>query len=165
MSKPRITMIAAVANNGVIGCNNQLPWSLPLDMAFFKQTTLGKPIVMGRHNYASIGRALPGRRNIVLSRLLDLVIPEVEVMHSPEQVLEVLAESEEIMIIGGADVYEAFLSQADRLLITWVDTTAVGDVFFPEVDFTQWQVKQLHRYPVDDRHAWAMRICEYTRPE
>ncbi|MBN56486.1 MAG: dihydrofolate reductase [Thalassolituus sp.] len=138
-------MIVAVAENGVIGRNNSLPWYLPNDLKYFKQTTMGKPVIMGRKTYESIGKPLPGRTNIVITRQADYQPEGVKVVNSVEAAKE-LAESvclidgqDEAMIMGGAEIYALSLPYTDRLYLTEVHADVQGDAFFPEYDKSRWQ--------------------------
>ena len=138
-------MIVAVAENGVIGRNNALPWYLPNDLKYFKQTTMGKPVIMGEKTYESIGKPLPGRTNIVITRQADYQPEGVKVVNSVEAARE-LAESvclidgqEEAMIMGGAEIYTLALPHTDRLYLTEVHADVEGDAFFPEYDKSLWQ--------------------------
>ncbi|QSR33605.1 dihydrofolate reductase [Marinobacterium iners] len=143
----RLAMIAAQSQNRVIGNNNKLPWYLPEDLKYFKRVTLGKPIIMGRKTFESIGRPLPGRTNIVITRNPDWTHDGagVRVVHSLQQAIE-LAESlalvngfEESLVIGGAEIYALALPQADRLYLTQVHAEVQGDAHFPPLDPAQWQ--------------------------
>ncbi|MGD9858942.1 MAG: dihydrofolate reductase [Marinobacterium sp.] len=143
----RLAMIAAQSQNRVIGNNNKLPWYLPEDLKYFKRVTLGKPIIMGRKTFESIGRPLPGRTNIIITRNPDWTHDGagVRVVHSLQQAIE-LAESlalvngfEESLVIGGAEIYELALPQADRLYLTQVHAEVQGDAHFPPLDPSQWQ--------------------------
>lgn len=128
----RISMIAAMAQQRVIGLNNQMPWHLPADLQHFKKVTLGKPVVMGRKTFESIGRPLPGRRNIVISRQPPPADSPVEWVSSIEQALALLAEQPEVMIIGGAEIYRQCLPLAQRLYLTEIALETAGDAFFPD---------------------------------
>jgi len=138
------SLIVAVADNGVIGCNNQLPWRISADLKYFKQVTLGKPIIMGRLTYESIGKPLPGRTNIVMTRDTVWQADGVERASDLNQALAIakkIADDsglEEVMIIGGATIYREALPQADRLYLTRVHTEVDGDAFFPELDLSEW---------------------------
>ena len=127
-----ISMIVAMAHDRVIGLDNKMPWHLPADLQHFKKTTLGKPVIMGRKTYDSIGRALPGRLNIVVSRDSSLNIAGVTCVTSVEQALAAAEGVEEVMIIGGATIYEHFLSVANRLYLTFIDLETKGDTRFPD---------------------------------
>ena len=141
----KLSMIVAVAENGGIGRNNSLPWYLPNDLKYFKQTTMGKPVIMGRKTYESIGKPLPGRTNIVITRQADYQPEGVKVVNSVEAAKE-LAESvclidgqDEAMIMGGAEIYALSLPYTDRLYLTEVHADVQGDAFFPEYDKSRWQ--------------------------
>lgn len=140
-------MIAAMAKHRVIGKDQKMPWHLPADLAFFKKTTLGSPIVMGRKTYESIGRPLPERLNIIVTRNANLKIAGCEVVTSLDQAMTVAHKksnhSEELFITGGAHLYTSFLAQADRLYLTLIDATLEGDTYFP--DYTQYQWHQRER--------------------
>ncbi len=127
-----ISMIAAMANNRVIGKDNQMPWHLPADFAWFKRSTMGKPVVMGRKTYDSIGRPLPGRLNVVISRDESLEIEGVTTVTSIEKALDLVSDVEEVMIIGGGSIYESCLPKADKLYLTYIDFDVDGDTQFPD---------------------------------
>mgnify|MGYP000569037177 CR=1 FL=1 len=139
-----IALIVAAAANGVIGRDNQMPWSLPADLQYFKKVTMGKPIVMGRKTFESIGRPLPGRANIVITRQADWHAEGVEVASSVEAALQ-LAELraaegvEELMVIGGAEIYRTALPLAERLYLTEIKASIEGDAYFPEIDPANWR--------------------------
>ncbi len=142
MPKPIITLIAAVSENNVIGNHNDLPWYIPEDLKRFRALTDGKTIVMGKKTFDSIiarrGSPLPNRKNIVISRQRDLVLPEgVILIHDIQEALEL--PDEEIMIIGGGQIYKQFMPLADKLLLTHVKQTLEGDVTFPEINWSQWK--------------------------
>ncbi len=148
----KISMIAAMAHQRVIGKDNKMPWHLPADLAFFKKTTIGSPILMGRKTYDSIGRPLPKRLNIVISRNPNLKIAGCEVVHSLAQALKLANEksvnSKELFITGGSHLYASFLPQADRLYLTLIDAQLEGDTFFPDYSQYQWQqVKRIDHQP------------------
>ena len=134
-----VTLIAAVGRNGVIGADNDMPWHLPEDFAFFKRTTMGHPMVMGRKTFDSIGRVLPGRRTIVVTRQTDWSHSEVETAHSLSEALSLAGPADEVFVCGGGQVYAEAMPWARRLLITEVDQSPEGDVRFPEIDPAQWQ--------------------------
>ena len=134
-----ISMIAAVGKNGAIGCGGALPWHIPEDLKYFKAVTLGKPVVMGRKTFDSIGRPLPNRRNIVVTRDPAWRAEGVEVAQNLEDALACLKRCPEVMVIGGGTIYEALLGVADRLYVTDVDQTVPGaDAFFPSIDPNDW---------------------------
>jgi dihydrofolate reductase len=148
-----ISIIAAMADNGVIGIENRLPWNLPADMKWFRKQTMGKPVLMGRKTFESIGKPLPNRRNIVVTRDTSLVIEGCDVVGSVDEALHVCASEAEVMIIGGASFYEQMLPRADRLYLTLVHAELEGDAWFPEINFSQW--KELERIDQDADEANA----------
>jgi dihydrofolate reductase len=136
----KISMIAAMANNRVIGADNAMPWHLPADLKHFKKITLGKPIIMGRKTYASIGKALPGRLNIVVSSDINFTLADATVVHGCQQAIDVAAqycsqqkiEIPEVMIIGGGTIYKHFLAYCHRLYLTLIELHVDGDTYFPD---------------------------------
>lgn len=134
-----LSLIAAMATDRVIGMDNQMLWHLPADFAWFKQQTLGKPIVMGRKTYESIGRPLPGRKNIVISRQAQPADEQVTWVRSIEEALAATGDVEEIMVIGGGNLYSQLLPYADRLYLTHVDAELEGDTQFPEYNVEEWE--------------------------
>ena len=134
----KIAMIAAMANNRVIGKDNQMPWHLPEDLRHFKAMTLGKPVVMGRKTYESIGRPLPGRHNIVISRQADLIIDGVTTVTSFDDAKLAAGDCEELVIMGGGQLYEMLLPQADILYLTEIALDVEGDTYFPEWNDGSW---------------------------
>jgi len=164
MSQPIISLIAAVDRNLAIGRDNAMPWHLPDDFKYFKQQTLGKPIVMGRKTFESIGsRPLPGRPNYVLSRQSGLQLPGVEVFSEVEALLQALQAVEEIMIIGGEQIYRQFLPLAHRLYLTEVDAEIEADAYFPAWDKAQWQETHRQPHPKDDKHVFDFDFVQYQR--
>jgi len=149
-----ISIIVIMSRNGVIGVNNQLPWHLPKDLKWFKTNTLGKPIAMGRKTYESVGKPLPGRENIVITRDLNFTAPGCTVMHSLEAVLEYTKDVEELMIVGGAQIYEQALPLTQRLYLTRVQAEIAGDRYFPSWDPQQWQQIMVEHHYADDKHAY-----------
>lgn len=132
-------LIAAVASNGVIGAQGQLPWRLPEDLRFFKQQTMGRPVIMGRRTWESIGRPLPGRQNIVVTHSKDVRAEGATVVGSLAAALAACAGAEEVFVIGGAELYRAALPMADRLVLTEIHREFDGDVRFPEFDRGDWR--------------------------
>ncbi|MET2852436.1 type 3 dihydrofolate reductase [Vibrio owensii] len=152
-----ISMIAAMADNRIIGKDNQMPWHLPADFAWFKRCTMGKPVVMGRKTYESIGRPLPGRLNIVISRDASLSIEGVTTVTSIEQALEVAGEVEEVMIIGGGAIYAACLPMANKLYVTHIEAEIDGDTQFPDWG-TEFKETYSEAYQADEKNAYSMRF-------
>ena len=138
--KKRLSLIVAMTPERVIGRDGDLPWHLSADLKHFKATTMGKPVVMGRKTYESIGRPLPGRHNIVITRSQDFAADGLTIVHSLDDALLAAGDAPEIMIIGGAQLYETALPMSDRLYLTQISTKIAGDTFFPEMDWTQWRL-------------------------
>lgn len=146
-------MIAAMADDRIIGLDNKMPWHLPADLQFFKSVTVGKPVIMGRKTYQSIGRPLPGRKNIVLTRDINLHIEGVQCVQTLDQAKQVVGEVDEVMIIGGATIYEQYLAQADRLYLTFIDLKTEGDTQFPDfMAMSEWHEVQRIAHLKDDKN-------------
>lgn len=151
-----ISMIAAMANNRIIGEDNQMPWHLPADLQHFKRVTMDKPVVMGRKTFESIGRPLPGRRNVVITRNASYEADGIEVVTSPEAALSLLEGVEEVMIIGGGNIYSQFLASAQRLYLTFIDLDVAGDTQFPDYQAnTDWDVITSESYKPDERNKYG----------
>ena len=160
---PKLTIIAAMAENRCIGCNNTLPWRLKADMQFFRANTTGHTIIMGRHTWDSLGRPLPGRRNIVLSRQLTLNSQDAEVFSSLHEALKTCAEQEKLFIIGGAQIYTQTIPFADELLLSEVRATVPGDAFFPPIDHTIFEEVSREPHPADAENEFAFDFVRYIR--
>lgn len=151
----KCSLIVAMAKNQTIGINNTLPWHLPNDLKYFKQVTMSKPIIMGRKTYESIGRPLPGRTNIVITRQPDYQSDGIVVVNSLQQALDKAEDisfvhgHEEVMVIGGAEIYQQALLKADRLYITHVHENIEGDAFFPELNWNDWQEFKRENHAAD----------------
>jgi dihydrofolate reductase len=158
-----VSLIVAMAQNGVIGRDNALPWRLPEDLRRFKAATLGKPILMGRKTFQSIGRALPGRLNLVLTRDRDWSAPGAVVVHSMEAALSAAAGAEELVVIGGAEIYRLVMPFARRIYLTHVHADVPGDTYFPAFDPTQWVDVASDRHPADERHAYPVTFITLER--
>jgi dihydrofolate reductase len=160
------SLIVARARNGTIGKGNAMPWHLPADLAHFKRTTLGCPVIMGRRTWESLGRALPGRRNIVVSRTPGFLAPGAEVAASLADAWRLAEGAREAFVIGGAQLYAQALPEADRIYLTDVEGEVEGDTFFPEPDPADWRASLLGEHPADERHGFALkfRLLERRRP-
>lgn len=160
-----LSIIVAMANNHAIGKDNQLLWHLPEDLKYFKRITMGKPIVMGRKTFESIGRPLPGRLNIVITRQKDWQHEGVKVVHTIDDALQVAeAKSlidgvDEMMVIGGAEIYKTALPNADRLYLTRVDAEIDGDAFFPEVDEATWVEVDRESFSASGHNPYDYAFC------
>ena len=159
-----VSLIVAVDEEGGMGLNNRLPWHLPADLAHFKTVTLGKPVIMGRKTYESIGRPLPGRLNIVLSRKSS-EIPCVTVVSSLDEALRLTEDTPEVMVIGGAEIFELAFEQATKLYLTQVYHVCNADVFFPEFDETLWELQDSELRPADAKNKYDMRFCCYVKAD
>lgn len=168
---PKTALIAAVARNNVIGADQSIPWHIPSDFAWFKARTMGKPMVMGRKQFETFSRPLPGRPHIVVTRRPDYAAAGVSIVHDLETGLElarnlaIAAGQDEIMVIGGGDIYAQAIEQADRLYISHVDLEPAGDVCFPPIDPTLWAVVDTPDVPVSDKDSarYAIKIYERLR--
>ncbi len=149
-----LTFIVAIAENNVIGKDNKLIWHLPADLKFFKQTTLGHPIVMGRKTFESIGKPLPGRRNIVLTRNKDYSHEGVEVYYTPEDLLKNLPRNEEVFVIGGAEIFKILFPYAEKMVITRVHENFEGDIYFPELNYSKWQKTWFEKHSRDEKNPY-----------
>ncbi|MEK7863900.1 MAG: dihydrofolate reductase [Chloroflexota bacterium] len=159
----RIALVVARDRGGVIGKGGGLPWRLPDDMKHVRETTVGKPLIMGRRTYESIGRPLPDRTNIVLTRDPSFRADGVLVAATPEQALSLAADAPETIVFGGADVFRRFLPLADRIYLTEVDANVDGDTFFPSLDMTEWREIERIEHPADDRHRYSFRFITLER--
>ncbi|WP_441003074.1 type 3 dihydrofolate reductase [Pseudocolwellia agarivorans] len=158
-----LSMVVATANNRVIGKDNDMPWHLPADLAYFKKTTLGKPVIMGRKTYESIGRPLPGRQNIVISRDINYKAEGVETVTSVDAALALVSEVEEVMVIGGGAIYQHCLPAADRLYITHIEAEIEGDTQFPFYDTNIWKKVSSSIRLADENNAYNLEFCVYEK--
>ncbi len=161
----KVSVIAALDRNRGIGRDNELPWHLPDDLKHFKALTLGKPVLMGRKTAQSLGRALPGRTNLVMSRQGTAPFAGMQVVESLAQAVAVAATegANELCVIGGGEIYALLLGQATDLYLTWVDTEVEADTRFPAFDPGDWQEVDSQLHPADERHAFAFRFVHYCR--
>ena len=162
-STPTISLIVAASTNNVIGRGGSLPWHLPDDLKNFKRLTTGKPIIMGRKTYESIGRPLPDRQNIVITRDPGYEAPGCDVAASPEAAMALVTGASEMMIIGGSAVYETLLPLADRVYLTRVHADIEGDVCFPVLDDAEWEQLSVEPHGSDERHAHAFDFAVFER--
>jgi dihydrofolate reductase len=160
-----VTLVVAVADNGVIGRDNALPWHLPEDLKRFKRLTLGKPVVMGRKTFDSIGKPLPGRQNIVVTRDANYRREGVTVAHSVESALSAAGDAPEVMVIGGADLFRLFMPRARRLHLTRVHAEVSGDVIWTELDRRDWRMVESLSFAADERHVHAMSFEVWERKD
>ena len=158
-----VSLIAAMDKNRAIGIENRLPWHLPADLQHFKKVTMGKPVIMGRNTYESIGRPLPGRLNIVVTRDRNYHAEGCTMAYSFEDAIEKAGEQKEVMIMGGASFYEQTLAHADRLYLTLVDTEVKGDAFFPAWSVAEWQEVSKEHHQADEKNAFNYEFVTLER--
>ncbi|MEO1085470.1 MAG: dihydrofolate reductase [Acidobacteriota bacterium] len=163
MSPRPLSLVAAVARNGVIGRDGDLPWRLPKDLRHFKRLTVGHTLLMGRRTWDSIGRPLPKRRSIVLSRDPRFEAPGAEVARDFESALDLADDGEHLFVIGGHSLYAISLAAATTLELTRVHAEVEGDVTFPDVDWTRWRLEWSEEHAADERHAHAFTFERYVR--
>ena len=159
----RVTLIVAKSRNDVIGNRNALPWRLPEDLAHFKRTTIGHTIVMGRKTWDSIGKALPNRRNIVVTRNAAWAASSVERAGSLAEALALSANADEVFVIGGAQIFIEALGRADRLIVTEIEADFEGDTWFPAIDPNTWREVSRDRHGDGSNHPIAFSFVHYAR--
>jgi len=159
--KPTVSIIVAMAKNRVIGKDNDMPWHLPADLKHFRKVTTGKPIIMGRKTYESIGRPLPKRHNIIISRNSDYKVDGCDVVSSLDEAVTIAGEVEELFIIGGGFLYNQTIDQVDKLYLTFIDLDVEGDTFFPEYDHLNIKkiVSELHQK--DEENPYNYEFTEF----
>jgi dihydrofolate reductase len=159
----RITMIAAMDRRRTLGCDGKLPWHLPDDLAHFKARTVGKTLIMGRKTFETLKAPLPKRRTIVLTRRADFSAPGITVVHTVDSALEAAGPVEELMIVGGGEIYALFLDRADLLDLTWIEAAFDGDAHFPAWNPAHFALRSRRDHAPDERHAFAFSFLEYVR--
>ena len=158
-----LAAIVAFSRNRVIGRDGDMPWHLPEDLKFFKRTTRGKPVIMGRRTFEALGKALLGRRNIVITHNPGFSASDCQRAASLEAALALVDSAEEAFIIGGGQLYRQALPRLDRLYLTEIDTEIPGDTFFPTIDETDWREVWREYHPADERHPWPFVIRQLER--
>jgi dihydrofolate reductase len=158
----KVTIIAAMARNRAIGLDGEMPWHLPAELKHFKESTMGKPIVMGRKTWESIGRVLPGRQNIVVTRNPSFQAPGCTVATSLDHAMD-LARGEEVMIIGGGQLYQLAMSMADRMILTRVDCEPCADTWFPEWQSREWLQISVRNESANEKNPHAYQVIEWVR--
>ncbi|MFN0181095.1 MAG: dihydrofolate reductase [Gemmatimonadales bacterium] len=158
-----VSLVVAMAENGVIGANGRLPWHLPDEIKHFKRLTVDHTVIMGRKTYDEVGRPLPNRRNVVISRNPAFRPPGVTVVPNLDEALALGATETEVFVIGGAEIYRLALPRADRLYLTVVHATFEGDVVFPPFDQAAWVLEDETFHPADERHSASFTIRRYVR--
>lgn len=156
------SLIVATTQNNVIGKDNQMPWHLPADLAWFRQNTTGKPVIMGRKTFESIGRPLPKRINIVLSRQ-PFEHEGVTWKDSLESAVDFVKDSEEIVLIGGGELFKQYLPKADKLYLTQIQAEIEGDTFFPELNWNEWKIEYDEYRQADENNVYALRFLILVR--
>nr|AIA13003.1 Dihydrofolate reductase [uncultured bacterium] len=163
MSKPRLVIIAAVSRNGVIGRDGDMPWRLSTDLKRFKALTLGKPMLMGRKTFLSIGKSLPGRTTLVLTRDPAWQAEGVIAVRSVEEALQKIGDAPELCVVGGAEIYALTLPVTDVIHLTRIHASIPGDTRFPALDTSEWRETERVEHPADERHAYAMTFSTLER--
>jgi dihydrofolate reductase len=160
-----ISAIAAMSENRVIGLNNQLPWHLPADLKHFKNLTQGHPVLMGRKTYESIGRPLPNRTNLILTRHLDYTAQGCEIVSSLQAAIEIANKlsASELFIIGGAEIYQQLLSHVNKLYLTIIHHPFEGDAYFPEINSQEWQVSDEEHHEPDEKNIYPYTFMIYDK--
>jgi len=161
--KPRVSLIVAMAKNRTIGINNTLPWHLPADLKRFKELTMGHHMIMGRKTFESIGKPLPGRTTVVVTRNADYSVPGVIVANSLEAALAACGTDEEIFVIGGAELYRQAIDFADRIYLTEIDADISGDAHFTEFDRKLWQETERVNHAPDEKNVHSYHFVVYER--
>lgn len=159
----KIAIIVATDNNRLIGKDNDLPWKLSADLQYFKRVTMGKPLIMGRKTHQSIGRPLPGRKNIIISTDSEFTAEGCVVVNSIDAALNECADVEEVMVMGGASLYEQFLPKADKLYLTQVHADLTGDTWFPEWDKAEWQEVEREDHQADEKNQFDYSFIIYEK--
>ena len=162
-SNMKLSLIWAMDKNRLIGKDNALPWHLPADMQWFRKQTMDKPILMGRKTFESIGKPLPGRINMVLTRQQDLNIEGCVVVQSLAAARAAAPQADEMMVIGGAEIYALLLPEADKLYITHIDEGFEGDAWFPDIDFQAWMLSYTEKHQADEKNKYDYRFEIWQR--
>ncbi len=156
-----IALIFGISRNKVIGCENKLPWCIPADLAYFKKVTMGYPVIMGRKTYESIGRPLPGRKNIIITRDSSFEAPGCVICNSKEQAL--LEAGNDAFIIGGADIYKQFIDDAQKMYVTYIDEDFKGDTKLDNIDFSQWELVSFIKGTRDEKNPYDYYFKVYEK--
>jgi dihydrofolate reductase len=158
-----ISLVAAAGNNNVIGNNNKLPWKMPTDMKFFMNLTMGHAVIMGRKTYDSSGKPLKNRRNIILSKDKNLVIPGCEVVNSLDEALKLVKDQGEIFIIGGEEIFREAMPIADKIYLTRIFGDFEGDSYFPPINENEWKQISINEYKADEKNPYPFAFLEYIK--
>jgi dihydrofolate reductase len=157
-----VTIVVAIAENYAIGKHNQLLWHMPADLKHFKQITSGHTVIMGRKTYDSVGKPLPNRRNIIITRQ-DITIPGCEVVKSVDEALALSVNEKEVFIVGGAEIYKLAMDKTDRVYLTIIHHLFDADSFFPEIDYMEWKEVSREDHPADEKHKYAYSFITLER--
>ena len=161
-----IALIVAVANNNVIGRGNTIPWHCPADLQYFKRTTMGAPVLMGRKTYESLKiKPLPGRQNIVITRDKNYNCEGCELAPSIDDALQLSSEAERVFIIGGEEIYQQILDRADELYITYIDANVEGDRYFPNIAMDDWKLIKEEHHAADEKNPYNLRFTQFVRQQ
>lgn len=163
MGKSRLSLIVAMARNRVIGADGKIPWHLPGELKLFKELTMGHHIIMGRKTYESIGRLLPGRTTVIVTRQRDYRVPGAIVVHSLAEAIAATGGDEEVFVIGGAEIFREALPLADRIYLTTVEADVPGDTFMPQFDRAAWREQSSRSFPADERNRYAYTLAVHER--
>ncbi|PHS71573.1 MAG: type 3 dihydrofolate reductase [Methylophaga sp.] len=159
----KLAIIVATDQQGLIGKDNDLPWKLSADLQYFKRVTMGKPLIMGRNTHESIGRALPGRHNIIVTKNADYLAEGCTVVNSIKQALQLCRDVDEVMVMGGASLYKQLLPEADKLYLTLVHAKLEGDTWFPDWDLSAWNEIGREDHSADEKNDHPYSFIEYER--
>jgi dihydrofolate reductase len=159
-----ISLLVAMDKNRLIGVNNQLPWRLPADLAYFKKVTMGHPIVMGRKTFESIGKPLPGRKNIIITRNPHYQAENCEVYNSLSEAVQQY-QDENVFVIGGAQIFNESLPFADKLYVTFIDHEFTGDTYFPEINWSEWELESAAPGVTDEKNPYAYQFKVFVRKD
>ncbi len=158
-----ISFVVAIGQNNVMGKDNAIPWHIPADLKFFKKVTMGHPIVMGRKTYDSIGKPLPGRENIIMTRNQHYAQEGCTIIHTVEELLKLEEKNEEVCVIGGAEIFKITFPHADRLYLTKINHEFEGDTFFPDFDESEWKIISEEKGPKDEKNPYDYTFFIYER--
>jgi dihydrofolate reductase len=158
-----VSLVSAASDNNVIGINNTLPWCMPADMRFFKNLTMGHTVVMGRKTYESMGKPLPGRKNVIITRNPDFKAKDCIVIDSFEKVYELCKEEGEVFVIGGAEIYRQIINKADKIYLTRIHGVFDGDAYFADIHEDEWEQSRISDFPADEKNPYSYAFVEYLR--
>ena len=158
-----LSLIAAVSKNNVIGNNNKLIWHLPADLKYFKTMTTGHTVIMGRKTFDSIGKPLPNRRNLIVTRQENFIAEGCEIFNDLQQAIDACTGEEEVFIVGGAEIYKQSIEVADKIYLTRIDKVFEGDAYFPEFNLSEWRLANYARHHADEKNQYDYSFSEFER--